>query len=335
MTLETIPATAPVNIQPPVVLDADGPRAVRRRHAVEIHGVTKSFGSTVAVDDLSMKVAERRICGFIGPNGSGKTTTLRLIMRIYRPDEGAGVIRVLGRDDLRTPADHVGYLPEERGLYRRMRVIDVLRFYAELKGCSDIPRVAREWLERMGLSDAADKRVEALSKGMAQKVQFIAAIINRPQLLILDEPFSGLDPVNVDVVRSVMLDLKRAGTTIVCSTHDMPMAEKLCDDIVMMHRGHKVLDGTLASIQREYGADTIRVRIDDDDAPLKDIPGVAQVSDHGRLRELRMDVGYDSQRVLQTLMRRGRVRQFEVCSPSLHDIFVRIAGQPPSGDAYA
>ncbi len=317
-------STAPtINTQPSPAVTAR--EAEYRRHAVEVRSVTKTFGSTVAVDDLSLSVAERTICGFIGPNGSGKTTTLRMLMRIYQPDEGAGIIRVLGHDDLHAPPDSVGYLPEERGLYKRMKVIDVLRFYAELKGCADIAGVARRWLERMGLGDAAQKRVEALSKGMAQKVQFITATINQPQLLILDEPFSGLDPVNADVVRSAMLDLKRSGTTIVYSTHDMHTAEKLCDEIVMMHRGRKVLDGTLASIQRDYGSDTIRVRLHDTDAVLSDLPGVVQVSEYGQLRELRMTPGYQPRRVLEALMERGSVHHFEICSPSLHDIFVRIA----------
>ncbi len=177
----------------------------------------------------------------------------------------------------------------------------------------------------MRLTDAGNKRVEALSKGMAQKVQFIAAVINRPQLVILDEPFSGLDPVNADLLRRAVLELKRAGSTIIYSTHDMHMAEKMCDHIVMLFKGDKVLDGTVQSIQRTYGADTIRVRLEDENTRLADLPDVKRVSDYGRLQELTMKDGYDSQRVLEQIMRRSKVLSFEVSSPSLHDIFVRIA----------
>ncbi len=325
MTPVTIPVPTAVETPSPRLATSSEPQTPHRRNTVEIRGVTKSFGRTVAVRNLSLTVPERTVCGFIGPNGSGKTTTLRLIMRIYRPDEGAGVIRVFGHEGLRTPPDRVGYLPEERGLYKRMKVVDILRFYAELKGCRNIKRVVYEWLEHMDLTDAANKRVEALSKGMAQKVQFITAVINRPQLLILDEPFSGLDPVNADVLRKTILHLKREGSTIIYSTHDMHMAEKMCDYIVMMYKGDKVLDGTLGSIQETYGADTIRVRLEDDDVSLTDLPDVERISDYGRLQELRMNRRYDSRRVLEQIMRRGKVLHFEVSSPSLHDIFVRIA----------
>lgn len=297
-----------------------------RRSAVEICGVTKSFDRIQAVKNLTLRVPERTICGFIGPNGSGKTTTLRLIMRIHHPDEGSGVIRVLGEEGLGSATDRVGYLPEERGLYKRMKVADCLSFYAELKGCRHVKRDVRYWLERMGLSDVAHRRVEALSKGMAQKVQFIATVINRPELIILDEPFSGLDPVNTEVIRETMLDLRREGATIVLSTHNMAVAEKLCDFIVMMHQGEKVLDGTLDSIQRAYGTDTIRLRLADDSVALADLPGVKHVTDFGSLQELQMENGFDAQAVLAHLMKRTKVLHFEVARPSLHDIFVRIAG---------
>jgi ABC-2 type transport system ATP-binding protein len=296
-----------------------------RRAAVEIRGVTKTFGTTIAVDNLSFSVRERSICGFIGPNGSGKTTTLRLIMRIHRPDEGAGIIRVLGRDDLRNVPDSVGYLPEERGLYRRMKVTDVLRFYAELKDCPNIDPLVSQWLEKMRLTNAANKRVEALSKGMAQKVQFIAAVINNPKLVILDEPFSGLDPVNANVLRDAILDLKRNGTTVIYSTHDMHMAEKMCDEIVMMFQGRKVLDGTLHEIREQYGADTLRVAFHEDDIDLSDLPDVNRISSFGRVFELQMNQGYTPKRALADLVRRGTVIHFEVTTPSLHDVFVRIA----------
>src|ERR1700722_16953690 len=192
--------------------------------AVVIEGVTKSFGSHIAVRDLGLEVPSGSIYGFIGPNGSGKTTTLRMIMRIFHPDQGR--IQVLGEQLLGAANDRVAYLPEERGLYKQMKVRDVLRFYAELKGCHDTRSAIAGWLKRMGLTAWANKKVETLSKGMAQKVQFIATVIARPDLVLLDEPFSGLDPVNAEVLREAILNLKKAGATVIFSTHDMAVAEK-------------------------------------------------------------------------------------------------------------
>lgn len=295
-------------------------------HVVEIEQVTKSFGRHVAVSDLSLAVPKGSIYGFIGPNGSGKTTTLRMIMRIYHPDPGPGHIRVLGEEKPGAANDRIGYLPEERGLYKKMKVRDVLRFYAELKGMRDFKGAADSWLERLGLSEWGGKKVETLSKGMAQKVQFISAVIARPELVILDEPFSGLDPVNADALRDAVLDLRRSGSTVIFSTHDMAVAEKMCDFIFMIYKGNKVLDGTLESIQDRFGQDTIRVKLAGDNGDLRGLPGVERVNDFGRLQELRIAKKTDTQDVLAALMLRGRVLHFELSRPSLHDIFVRIAG---------
>jgi ABC-2 type transport system ATP-binding protein len=302
--------------------------------AVAIEGVTKTFRQFVAVDDLSLQVPRGSIYGFIGPNGSGKTTTLRMIMRILCPDRGT--IRVLdeplhGENARESLLDRVGYLPEERGLYKQMKVRDVLRFYAELKGFRHSGPAIDAWLERLDLTAWGSKKVEALSKGMAQKVQFIATVIARPELILLDEPFSGLDPVNTEVFRKTILDLRRDGATIIFSTHDMGVAEKLCDFIFMIHKGRKVLDGTLESIQDAYGSDTLRVHLDGP-ARLDDLPSVVKVTDLGRWQELRLDPKADTQEILACLMQRGRVRHFEVTRPTLHDIFVRIA-QPDTGAA--
>jgi ABC-2 type transport system ATP-binding protein len=294
-------------------------------NVVAIENVTKTFGQHVAVNALSLAVPQGSIYGFIGPNGSGKTTTLRMIMRIYHPDPGAGHIRVLGNSSPTAASDQVGYLPEERGLYKKMKVAEVLRFYAQLKGHRNPNPLISSWLDRMSLSTYADKKVETLSKGMSQKVQFIAAVITEPQLVILDEPFSGLDPVNADVLREAVLDLRRKGTTVIFSTHDMAVAEKMCDFIFMIYKGNKVLDGTLDSIQDQYGQDTVRVRVEGDGFDARTIPGVEKVNDFGRLQELRMSANTNSQTLLGELMRRGRVAHFELTRPSLHDIFVRIA----------
>ncbi len=228
-------------------------------NAIELDEVSRSFGNHQAVDGLSLRVPTGVVYGFIGPNGSGKTTTIRMILRVFHPDSGR--VTVLGADRGNVADDRIGYLPEERGLYKKMRVREVLRFFAELKGAgNDCRRDIDGWLERFSLGPWADKRVETLSKGMAQKVQFIAAVIARPQLLILDEPFSGLDPVNREVFKGAIVDLRKRATTVLFSTHDMSVAEQMCDAICMIHRGRKVLDGPLEQIKEQYGEDTIRVR---------------------------------------------------------------------------
>jgi ABC-2 type transport system ATP-binding protein len=293
-------------------------------NAVEIEHVTKTFGSLTAVDDLSLKVPRGSVYGFIGPNGSGKTTTLRMIMGIFYPDKGA--IRIFGNELHSSTQDKIGYLPEERGLYKKMRVRDVLRFYGELKSGRTVSNDVDAWLERLDLADWGLKKVETLSKGMAQKVQFISAVVARPDLLILDEPFTGLDPVNAEVIRRAVLELQAGGTTVILSTHDMSVAEEMCDFIFMIFKGKKVLDGTLASIQGEYGDDTLRLSCDGGHVVLQDLKGIEKVSDFGQVQELKMSRSCDPQEVLADIMSRTRVRSFEIAKPSLHDIFLRIAG---------
>src|SRR5690349_20421092 len=274
-------------------------------NAVELQHVTKLFGRQKAVDALSLAVPEGSVYGFIGPNGSGKTTTLRMIIRIFLPDTGH--IRVLGEDHTAAADDRVGYLPEERGLYRNMKVRDVLTIYSKLKAHSPTRSEIEQWLDRVGLPGVGDKRVSALSKGMAQKIQFVATVISKPQLVLLDEPFSGLDPVNAVVLRDMVLELRRTGSTVIFSTHDMSVAERMCDFIFMIFKGQKVLDGTLASIQQKYGSDTLRVRAQTNGRGLADLPGVAKVADHGNYQELRLAPQADPQQILAELIRRGKV----------------------------
>jgi ABC-2 type transport system ATP-binding protein len=292
-------------------------------NALEIRDVTKQFGTVVAVDRLSLSVPEGSIYGFIGPNGSGKTTTIRMIMDILRPDSGD--IRVFDGHSRASVRDQIGYLPEERGLYKRMTVRQVLRYYGQLKGKSlaEIDPVIRRWLADLQLSDWADKRVQALSKGMAQKVQFISAVVSMPRLLILDEPFSGLDPVNADALRDAVLALRRSGITIVFSTHDMSAAERMCDRIFMIFKGRKVLDGTLDEIQERYGQDTVRLRTTGGRSALAGLPGIESLTDHGNFQDVRLTG--DPQAFLRALVQHTTVLHFEITKPSLHDLFVRIA----------
>jgi ABC-2 type transport system ATP-binding protein len=300
--------------------------------AVVLRDVTKRFSGVAAVDRLSLAVPAGSIYGFIGPNGSGKTTTLRMIMHILLPDEGD--IEVLGSRGTAAARDRVSYLPEERGLYKKMTVRRLLRYYARLKGQAvpDIDRAMDEWLARVDLPGVVDRHIETLSKGMAQKVQFVAAVVSGPELLILDEPFTGLDPVNAQVLKDAVLEVRRRGTTVVFSTHDMGTAERMCDRIFMIFRGRKVLDGTLEEIQAQYGADTVRVRTAAGAAALDGIPDVDAVNDYGQLQEVRLRT--DPQQFLARLVARTPVYHFEITRPSLHDIFVRIA-RPQEQDVEA
>ena len=291
--------------------------------AVHLDGVRKIFGSQVAVDNLDLSVPKGTIFGFIGPNGSGKTTTMRMILRIYKPD--AGQVTVLGDTVGDVADDRVGYLPEERGLYRRMTVRRVLRYFARLKGVKRPDAVITEHLERMGAQDWGNKKIEQLSKGMAQKIQFIVAVISKPQLIILDEPFSGLDPVNMEMLRDAVFELKKNGTTVIFSTHDMEMAEKMCDRVFMIYNGKKVLDGTLDEIKSGYGANVLRVRMADGSPLPETIPGVQNQIQSGRFVDLQLESESMRSTVLRNLAAVGDVEHFETVRPSLHDIFVRIA----------
>ncbi|MCP4546979.1 MAG: ATP-binding cassette domain-containing protein [bacterium] len=293
-------------------------------NTVDILNVTKTFNSHVAVDDLTLSVPQGSVYGFIGPNGSGKTTTLRMIMNIFYPDSGE--IRVFGDKLVGSATDRIGYLPEERGLYRKMKLRELLCFYGELKCGHKVGKNVDYWLEKLDLASWGNKKIETLSKGMAQKAQFISTIVTEPALVILDEPFSGLDPVNADILREAVLDLQRSGTTVIFSTHDMSVAEQMCDFIFMIYKGRKVLDGTLAAIQDEYGSDTLRMRADGGASSMRDLPGVDKITDLGQMQELRLTKGADTQRVLKDMLNRTRVNSFEITKPSLHDIFVRIAG---------
>jgi len=290
---------------------------------IELTDVSKVFGTVVAVNKLSLKVPKGSIYGFIGPNGSGKTTTIRMIMKIMYPD--AGRLLVNGQENNFERLKNVGYLPEDRGLYKKMKIGELLQFHGELNEGTDLPRLINYWLERLELKEYKDKKVETLSKGMRQKLQFIATILHQPDLIILDEPFSGLDPVNADMMKDIILELQQKGATIIFSTHDMAMAERMCDYIFMIYQGKKVLDGTLENIQDQYGLDTLRIQCDLGAEALKGLKGIDHVNDFGKLQEIRLEEGVDPQKILAELLKITRIGKFEITKPSLNDIFIRIA----------
>lgn len=290
---------------------------------IELEKITKSYENHIAVDDLSLQVPRESIYGFIGPNGSGKTTTIRMIMNILYPDKGR--IFISGKEHIGSRHNKIGYLPEERGLYRKMKVKELVTFYGELKHIKNKSAETDYWLERFELSKWSNKKVETLSKGMSQKLQFIITIINRPEIIILDEPFSGLDPVNAEIIREVVLELRNEGATVLFSTHDMAVAEKMCDFIFMIYKGKKVLDGTLTDIQKKYGQDTIRIQTEGSASILNGVNGVEKINDFGLTKELRMKHNADPQQILSHILNKTRVSKFEIASPSLNDIFIRIA----------
>ena len=290
---------------------------------IELSGVTKSFGPVKAVDNLSLAVPGGSIYGFIGPNGSGKTTTIRMIMKIMYPE--SGTISVDGQSGDNRRLKNIGYLPEERGMYKKMKLGELLQFHGELNEGTDLKNGIDYWLNRLDLGAYKNKKVETLSKGMKQKLQFIATILHRPRILILDEPFGGLDPVNADILKDVILEMQENGTTIIFSTHDMSVAEKMCDYIFMIYQGKKVLDGTLNDIQDQYGNDTIRLQTDMGTKALEGLPGIENINNYGKLQEVRVSKGSDPQDILAKVMKKARISRFEITKPSLNDIFIRIA----------
>ena len=267
--------------------------------------VTKSFGEFTAVDNLSLRVSPGRVFGLIGPNGAGKTTTIRMIVNITVPDSGR--ITLLGQEMKTELQDRIGYLPEERGLYRKMKIGEQLRFFAELRSLpsSDADRRIDHWLKKLDLSDWKDKRAKELSKGMQQKIQFITAVVHDPDLLILDEPFSGLDPVSVDVMIATILEQKAAGKTIILSTHQMEIAEKLCDDVCMINKSQKVLDGKLREIRRSLGRNSVALRCEGADGILDDSSLVSKVARNDEDVEAWLAPGVDAQLLLRRLINAG------------------------------
>jgi ABC-2 type transport system ATP-binding protein len=302
--------------------------------SIELEGVSKSFGTTRAVRDLDLAVPRGSLCGFLGPNGAGKTTTLRMIMSIIYADSGS--VKVLGGNALQSK-DRIGYLPEERGLYRKMRVSDFLMYMARLKGMRrpDLPAVVTGWLERLDLAGAARRKCEELSKGMQQKVQFLAAIIHEPELLILDEPFSGLDPVNAELLNRLIREVHEQGRTVIFSTHVLHQAEQICERIFLINKGVKLLDATLDEIRRRFDPRTIVVEPLDGQADLRSIGGVRDVRrlEGSPKLELELDDGADPQTIMREVLTSHPARCVELRRLSLDEVFVRLVLRDEGSDA--
>jgi ABC-2 type transport system ATP-binding protein len=293
--------------------------------AVELHGVSKRFAHVLAVNSLSLVVPKGVVYGILGPNGAGKTTSIRMLVGILRPD--TGTVRVLGNDSPAAIKGRLGYLPEEKGLYKKMRVLELVAYFGRLKGMTraDAFQHGRRLLDEFDLGDWHNERCESLSKGMGQKVQIVATLIHEPELIVLDEPFSGLDPVNVELVRNIVLAQRQRNRTVLLSTHVMEQAEQICDGLILINHGRMLLDGPLGAI-RGAAQRTITIDYDGDGACLTQLPGVVRVNDAGRHAELSLAPDADSQAILASLVGRMTIRRFDTREASLHEIFVRAVG---------
>jgi ABC-2 type transport system ATP-binding protein len=290
---------------------------------VSINNITKSYGEFTAVGGLSLAVYPGRVYGLLGPNGAGKTTTIRMIVNITAPDSGE--IKVFGEQITPELQDRIGYLPEERGLYKKMKVGDQIKYFAALKNVDgkEAGQRADRWLTRLKLTEWKNKKSSELSKGMQQKVQFINSVIHEPELLILDEPFSGLDPVNVEVLKEVILELKAAGKTIIFSTHQMEVAEKICDDICLINRSRKILDGSIREVKRSFSRNAVALRLVGGESVLVDPTLCSKVKRDSDGIEVLLAEGATSQSLLKQLIAAdATIERFEMIEPSLHDIFI-------------
>jgi len=296
---------------------------------LELRQISKTYGSKQAVKHLSLSVPEKSIYGMIGPNGAGKTTTIRMIMDIIAPDTGEVLLRGSLVDE--SFKNRVGYLPEERGLHKKMKIKDVIRFLAELKEYRPDNWDAEidMWLEKMSLNDCRDKKVEELSKGMQQKLQFITTVFHKPEIIILDELFSGLDPLNIELVKQSLFDLRNEGATILFSTHVMEQAEKMCDHIVMIHNGEKMLDGPLANIKARFGKNTVQIVFDGSPAAVESHPAVERILEFPNYVEAKLKAGADHMQLLRDIAAQNTVSRFELVEPSLYNIFIETARIEP------
>ncbi len=298
---------------------------------LELKDLVKDFDGKRAVDNISITLKKGEILGLLGPNGAGKTTTIRMMMNIIAPDSGE--IKIMGEKFNEKLKDKIGYLPEERGLYRKMKVSETLQFFGKLKGMQsgEIKKRGEELLKKFDLFDYYEKKIEELSKGMAQKLQIITTIIHSPDLLILDEPFSGLDPINIELVKDLILDMKRNGITIIFSTHLMDYAEKLVDSIVMVNKGKKVLDGILSDVKSEYGKKFIKINYEGDGKFVSSLKYIKGFKDYGKEMEIELNDIKDKERLLKDLMSKMSLNSFSLTEPSLNNIFIRNASDNSKG----
>ncbi|HKR96006.1 MAG TPA: ATP-binding cassette domain-containing protein, partial [Candidatus Angelobacter sp.] len=289
---------------------------------IELNKVRKCYDQFVAVNDLSFGIEQGSVFGLLGPNGAGKTSTIRMMIGITAPDSGQ--INIFGKPFERKALHKIGYLPEERGLYKKMKIIDQLIFLGELHGLSNsvARQKALEWTKRLEIDAWIEKKVEELSKGMQQKIQFIASLLHDPDFIIMDEPFFGLDPVNATLLKDVMLDLKKQGKTILFSTHRMDQVEKLCDSICLINRGTAVLQGDLKTIKSQYGKNNVQIEYEGNGDFLEKNPLVSTYNNYGNYVEVRLAPGADAQQLLQMVAARSRVNKFELMEPSLEEIFI-------------
>jgi len=297
-------------------------------HALEVKNLSKSFNGIEAVRDVSFTISENSIFGLIGRNGAGKTTTIRMMMNIYMPDGGEVILK--GAKIGQEFRNKVGYLPEERGLYKQMKVIDTLQFFAEVKGKTGrkLMKKADEYLDKFGLLERKNSKVEDLSKGNQQKLQFITTILHDPDFVILDEPFSGLDPVNINIIKEIILELKQKGKVIIFSTHLMDFAEKLCDEIAMIDRGKIILGGSLDAIKKQYAQNNVSLNYQGDIDFLRSHHFIESVEDFGNTTGIKLKHGTDTQDLLKLLIEKNvNVTKFDSNQISLHEIFIKLAGK--------
>ncbi|HJO04702.1 MAG TPA: ATP-binding cassette domain-containing protein [Acidobacteriota bacterium] len=298
--------------------------------ALRTIGLRKEFDGVVAIDSLDLEVPAGSVFGLMGPNGSGKTTTIRTCLGIYVPDNGE--VRLLGAKQPLEARYRVGYLPEERGLYPKMQVLEQLAFLGTIRGLSlpEASRRAATWLERVGLGERSNSATNELSKGMQQKVQFAAAVIHEPELVVLDEPFTGLDPVNTRLLQELILEQSDRGCTVILSSHRMEQMEAMCDFVALIHRGNLVLHGALSEVRASHGRNTLAIEYEGPGNGLSSLPGVVQVNDSGRSARLEMHPGADIQALLRELLGRVRLLSFSAEQPSMEEIFIDKVGD--SGD---
>jgi ABC-2 type transport system ATP-binding protein len=296
-------------------------------YTIELNKIRKCYDSFVAVDDLSFNIEEGAVFGLLGPNGAGKTSTIRMMIGITVPD--AGQIQMFGKPFERKSLHRVGYLPEERGLYKKMKVLDHLIFLGQLHGLEPGParQKAIAWSQKLEISGWLEKKVEELSKGMQQKIQFIATLLHDPDFIVMDEPFSGLDPVNVVLLKDVLLELKGKGKTILFSTHQMDQVEKLCDSICLIDHGKAVLQGDLKQIKAQHGRNNVQIEYEGDGDFLKKSQLVGSYNNYGNYVEVRLAPGADSQQLLRAVAERSRISKFELMEPSLEEIFIDTVGK--------